>query len=392
MKKVLIYNGQLFMGGIERILISYLNTLAKEEEIEITLLIKENDPEKNVFYKDIPEGIKCIFIKSEEAQKFRYKIAAKRKNPLYRLFYQGIIAYERFKMKNWLENFFEKNSYDWVIDFDMSLGKYLDVIPFPKIGWCHYSLAAKKGKKRERFAKRMEQYDKVVVICDEMKKELKEVYPQVADRGTRIYNPMNIESVREKAEDLSEFTPEDKKLLETPYMVAVSRLVKGKGREDLIEIYFEMKKNGIKEKLYILGEGEERENLQRRIDKLNLQEEVKLLGQKKNPYPWMKKAELFLHTSYGEGLPTVFIESMICGTPVAAYDCPTGPAEILGNGKYGILTPMGEQERIREEIEKYLGSTPEREKYLNILEAKIEEFDSNSIKKQFKELIEVNRG
>ena len=85
-------------------------------------------------------------------------------------------------------------------------------------------------------------------------------------------------------------------------MVAVSRLVKGKGREDLIEIYSKLKEKGVKEKLYILGDGNQKQELQNKIENLNLQNDVFLLGQKKNPYPWMKNAKIFLHTSYGEGL------------------------------------------------------------------------------------------
>lgn len=63
----------------------------------------------------------------------------------------------------------------------------------------------------------------------------------------------------------------------------------------------------------------------------------------------MKNAKLFLHTSYGEGLPTVFLESMICGTAVIAYDCPTGPKDILGKNEYGILVKM-EIKSFEEEI------------------------------------------
>lgn len=387
MKKILIYNGQLFMGGIERVLISYLQKAAQEKELDITLLIKENDPEKNVFYNDIPENIKCEFIKTEKSVKLRHKISSKKKNPVYRLFYQGFIQWERIAMKGWLKNYFQKNNYDAVIDFDMSLGKYLKEIPFPKIGWCHYSLAAKTGKKRERFGERLKSYDKIVVICDEMKKELEEIYPEVSYKGIRIYNPMNIDSILKRSEDLNELSKKDKVFMEQPYMVGVSRLVKGKGREDLIDIYCDLKRKGIKERLYLLGEGAERENLQKKIEGLGLEKDVFLLGQRKNPYPWMKNAEIFLHTSYGEGLPTVFIESMICGTPVAAYDCPTGPKEILESGKYGILKDMGDKEGLSQEVYSYLTDLNIRKSYKDKLSEKIKEFSEEHIVQEFKTLL-----
>ena len=91
-----------------------------------------------------------------------------------------------------------------------------------------------------------------------------------------------------------------------------------------------------------MGDGDDRPNIERRIKELNLEDEVLLLGQKKNPFPYMKAAKLFLHTSMGEGLPTVFIESMLCDTIVVAYDCPTGPREILVDGKAGGLIPLND--------------------------------------------------
>ena len=130
-KRVLFYNGQLFMGGIERVLTSYLQGLANDEDLEITVLIKENDPEKNIFLTDIPKNLPVVFIKTEEMVKFRNEIKAKRKkNIFYKLIYPLILAYERLYMKKWLRNYMKanKDKFDVVIDFDMRLGKYLNII------------------------------------------------------------------------------------------------------------------------------------------------------------------------------------------------------------------------------------------------------------------------
>ncbi len=63
-KKIAIYNGQLYMGGIERVLINYLEKLSKESELDITLIIKQNIPEDNVFLPEVPKNIKIVYIKS----------------------------------------------------------------------------------------------------------------------------------------------------------------------------------------------------------------------------------------------------------------------------------------------------------------------------------------
>ena len=60
-KKIAIYSGQLYMGGIERVLINYLEKLSKEPELDITLIIKENIPEKNVFASEVPKNIKIEY-------------------------------------------------------------------------------------------------------------------------------------------------------------------------------------------------------------------------------------------------------------------------------------------------------------------------------------------
>lgn len=379
-KKILIYNGQLFMGGIERVLISYLKGLSQEKNLDITLLVKINDPEKNVFLRDIPKNIKVEFIRSEEFCKKREEISRKKKkNIYYKFLYQLDLIQGRLNMKKWIKNYFEKNKFDFILDFDTGLRKEIKYIDAPVITWCHYTFSKLKRKNNKNFIEQFGKYEKIVLICDEMKNEFEDLYPHLKDKGVRIYNPLNTEEILKKSENMEDISPEELKLLNENYLVAVSRLVKGKGREDLVDIYLNLKKRGIKEKLYILGDDPEFENLKTKIQEFNLEEDVLLLGQKANPYIWMKNAKLFIHTSYGEGLPTVFIESMICGTPVAAYDCPTGPKEILGNGEYGILVPMGNKEIMENEIYNLLDNSENIEKLRKKLLNKTKDFDEKNI-------------
>ena len=279
-----------------------------------------------------------------------------------------------------------QDKFDVVIDFDMSLGKYLDIIDLPKIGWMHLTSKNRNEKKKKRLAKRLNKYWKIVVICDEMKEEVKNIFKIPEEKIIRLYNPFDIDRVKKGKEIIKE---EDKKYLKEDYIVAVSRLVKEKGRIDLVEIYNKLYKDGVQEKLYILGEGPAREELEKRIKELKLEDKIILVGQKKNPLPWIKNAKIFVHTSYSEGLPTVFLESMILGTPVITYDCPTGPKDILGDNKYGVLVKTGDKESFKIELEKLLIDEERRKKYIeDFYIEKLQEFNAIYVLKQFKKILD----
>lgn len=112
------------------------------------------------------------------------------------------------------------------------------------------------------------------------------------------------------------------------------------------------------------------------------------MGERKNPFIFMKYAKLFLHTANYEGLPTVFIESMACGTPVIAYNCPTGPKDILENGKYGILIPMGDQDLFVEKAHELLTDESKLNHYKRLLPESVQRFSFDVIGQQFLDLLE----
>ncbi len=94
-------------------------------------------------------------------------------------------------------------------------------------------------------------------------------------------------------------------------------------------------------RLLILGEGPERAALESLVRDLGLTERVALPGFQANPFAFMARARLFVLASAWEGLPGVLIQAMACGTPVVSTDCPSGPREILADGRFGPLVPVG---------------------------------------------------
>lgn len=128
---------------------------------------------------------------------------------------------------------------------------------------------------------------------------------------------------------------------EPPVILAVGRLTAKKDFTTLIRA-FACLREARAARLVILGEGELRKELQTLIGELQLTADIDLPGFSDNPFAWMRRSALFVLSSASEGLPTVLIEAMACGTPVVSTDCLSGPTEILENGKWGRLVPVGD--------------------------------------------------
>jgi len=124
-----------------------------------------------------------------------------------------------------------------------------------------------------------------------------------------------------------------------PVIVSVGRLNVAKDFQTLIEAFYLLRKK-MDAKLLILGEGEERKKLEELVSKLELTPDVSMPGVVILPYPYMKRANLFVMSSIWEGLPGALIEAMACHTPVVCTDCQSGPYEILKGGEYGHLVPV----------------------------------------------------
>ena len=105
-------------------------------------------------------------------------------------------------------------------------------------------------------------------------------------------------------------------------------------------------------KLLIIGNGEEKSNLLSFIKKNKLKN-VKIINFKKNPYPYIKSSNLFILSSLYEGLPNVLLEAMALKKNIIASDCPTGPREILQNGKFGDLYKNNDLNDLIKRIKKF---------------------------------------
>jgi glycosyltransferase involved in cell wall biosynthesis len=145
-----------------------------------------------------------------------------------------------------------------------------------------------------------------------------------------------------------------------PIVLAAGRLSKEKDYPTLFNA-FAILKQRTEMRLVILGEGKERNALENMIKAMDLKSYISMPGFVENPFAYMKKADVFVLSSIVEGLSNVLVQAMAVGTPVVSTNCPSGPAEVLENGKYGPLVPVGDAESLAEAIYTVLSEPPQPE-------------------------------
>jgi glycosyltransferase involved in cell wall biosynthesis len=156
---------------------------------------------------------------------------------------------------------------------------------------------------------------------------------------------------------------------EPPVILAAGRLVAVKDFAALIRAFAELRARR-HARLLILGEGELRGELERLASDLGVAEDVGMPGFYANPYALMSRASVFVQSSQWEGLPSVLVEAMACGTPVVATDCPGGTREILEDGHLGTLVPVNDDHALAEAILRTLDQPVQA----NEMARKVEEF------------------
>ena len=179
--------------------------------------------------------------------------------------------------------------------------------------------------------------DGIIAVSAGVADDLAKITKIARERIDVIYNPI----VTQELFDKSKVFPDHPwfKMGEPPVLLAVGRLTEQKAFDVLIRAFARVIENH-RVRLMILGEGEERPPLEALVKEYGLEEDICMPGFVPNPYAYMAHAAAFILSSRWEGLPTVVIEAMALGVPIISTDCPSGPREILQDGKYGKLVPV----------------------------------------------------
>lgn len=204
--------------------------------------------------------------------------------------------------------------------------------------------------------------DAIVGVSDGVSDDLAAVANIPRSRITTIYNPVvtpDIEHLAAQPVDHPWFAPD-----QPPVVLAVGRLVEEKDFATLVRAFARLRDNNVSARLVLLGDGEERPRLLELACQLGVADDMDMPGWVDNPYAYMSRAGVVAASSVFEGLNIALIEALACGRPVASTDCRSGPREILENGKYGPLTPVGDDRALAAAIEHLLVSPLSREQLM----------------------------
>lgn len=250
----------------------------------------------------------------------------------------------------------------------------------------HLAVYAREGaKRRQRLIPQLVRHfypwaDEIVTVSRGVAEDLAQTAGLPRERISTIYNPVVIPALNEQAQTpLSHpwFTPGA-----PPVVLGVGRLHYQKDFSTLLRAFARVRAVRAV-RLLILGEGEQRTALQRLVEELRVEADVEMPGFVLNPFAYMARASVLVVSSVYEGLPGVLIQALACGCPVVSTDCPSGPAEILEQGVYGLLAPVGDDAALAQAILSALTTPPKRER----LRARAAEFSVEHAADRYLEIL-----
>jgi len=312
MKKIVFGITNLEMGGAERVLVDMANRLSDDYKITIFTIYAKGELQKHL---DKKIKVVSLFSKSYAAL-----------SPLQRKI-NSLLFSSPFYLKK-MYNKYIKDQFDTEVAFleGPITSLFAHESSANKVAWVHTNMSKHitNDFRKKQYEKDYKQYNHIIFVSHDALDGFNETFNVDVDKKV-IYNYIDTKSVIEKA---SEF---DAKEIDNdgnvPRFLTVSRLVRAKGIDRLASVTRKLLDDGYEHRVYIIGDGEERSNIQEIIEAYNMKDYFILLGKKENPYPYMKKADYFVLPSLYEGFGMVLIEAMTLSKSILVTD--TGAQEAL---------------------------------------------------------------
>lgn len=372
MKKILVLSLHLGYGGVEKSIVALANLLCKKYNVEIACTYKLND--KPAF--NIDDKVKITYLTDVIPNKKEFKTALKKKN-IFKILHEGIKSiYILNQRKKTMIEYIKSTNSDIIIStrclFNKWLGKYSKE-NIKKIGWEHNHYHGNM-KYANKVIKSVKNFDYLVLVS----KNLRDFYSGKLSSVKCVYIPNIIDDI-----------PRIKSDLTSKNLVSVGRLSKEKGYMDLVLIFEKLLKKYPDYKLNIIGDGEEKENIQKYIKEKKLENNIILHGFKSKEYinKILLNSSIYLMASYTESFGIVLIEAMSYGLPCIAYSSAEGANELIKNGKNGYLIDNRNEKEFIKKIEYLINNENKRNEMKEECINTASKFTSKTIIKSWEEIL-----
>lgn len=324
-KKIAVFTQDFMGGGAERMMINLANGMADKGHTVDLIVVRNHGPYKNL----IDSNINIVTLGGKKVLFSIWGLTRYLKKEKPEILYSTL---KHVNIAAILANKLSGNKTKTVIREACHLLTTGNKQILQKIAYCLVPIFYKKA-------------DAIVAVSEGVAESIVEYCNIPFDRIHILPNPSVTNELIEKSKKLPKHPFFNNK--NTKVILGVGRLTYQKNFDHLIKAFSLLQKESEQNiKLIILGDGEDRSMLEKLVRDLNLHESVSLPGFVDNPYSYMKKASLFVLSSRFEGSPNVLVEAMACGTPVISTDCPSGPKQILDDGKFGLLIPINDKKKL----------------------------------------------
>lgn len=252
------------------------------------------------------------------------------------------------------------------------------------IDWV-YKKSSINGFVEKLFKEKINNTDLVITYTAKQKLDLQMKYKLTTHKIMNIPPMININAIRELSQENVEFDWFNENY---EVLISVSRLEEPKRIDLLINAFSNLINSGRDLRLLILGEGSEKDKYMNLGKELNIFEKIRFLGYSRNPYKYLSRSSIFVMCSDFEGAGQVIIESMVCGCPVVSTNIDYGPAEILENGKYGVLVEPNDVFALTKGIEQLLDDVNLRKKFIKLGKERCEDYSIDKNIKLYERIFE----
>ena len=366
--KLIFFHPYSDIGGADNSLKRLINNIDKNK-FSITFISLNNSFLKKILGKKIEFitlrarrtilsilQLKKLILKNYNNKKFKKVILVSNQN------YANLVClFATYNMKNIKKILIERNHLD-------ELSTYFSVKEFIKKNFLKLLIKIFYPKA-----------DKIIGISQKLSIDLQKF---INKKVTTIYNPAFDKNINQLAKKRIKYLPK------SDYIINVSRFTKRKDHRTTLLAFSEVSKTFKNIKLVLIGYGTEMKNIIDLSKILKINNKLIIIKKCKNPYPFIKKAKLLIHTSIYEGFCNVLVEGIMLNTPVISTNCNSGPSEILLNGKGGNLIKIGDFKSLSNNIKKYLIDPKILKNKTKLSKKKLKRFEINKHVKKYSHIFE----